>query len=343
VSRALDTGTISSRVIVRVIDYVAARGHEPESLCRSVGVSLTELRDPDARLPYPLAERLAMHAAEVAGDPNIGLHLAHDVRDPRIFDAGLLLMMASPTLAASFDLMQRYQRLWADGERVALQPTPAGLLARFTAQGSPGEFQRQCDESAMAEMVIGARMLTGCELAPLRVAFRHAAPPETREHAELFRCSPEWGARYTELELAREDLERTLPHASETYRAIFQEQVECALARLPAPSGGVTESVRAAARAALTSGDCSLASTARALGTSARTLQRRLQAEGTSFAELVDALRCELAKLYLDRRVPVAEIAWLLGYAEASAFHHAFKRWTGSTPEQLRAARQVGD
>jgi AraC-like DNA-binding protein len=67
-----------------------------------------------------------------------------------------------------------------------------------------------------------------------------------------------------------------------------------------------------------------------------------LQAEGTSFAELVDALRREMAAAYLDQRVPVQEIAWLLGYAEPSAFHHAFKRWTGTTPEQARLARVKG-
>jgi AraC-like DNA-binding protein len=85
-------------------------------------------------------------------------------------------------------------------------------------------------------------------------------------------------------------------------------------------------------RAALASGGCTLAGTARGLGVSTRTMQRRLAAEGTSFAAVVDALRRELACTYLDRRVPIPEIAALLGYADGTAFHHAFRRWTGSTP-----------
>jgi AraC-like DNA-binding protein len=70
-------------------------------------------------------------------------------------------------------------------------------------------------------------------------------------------------------------------------------------------------------------------------------MQRRLEAEGTSFAAVVDALRRELACAYLDRRVPIPEIAALLGYADGTAFHHAFRRWTGSTPLAYasRAAR----
>ena len=122
-----------------------------------------------------------------------------------------------------------------------------------------------------------------------------------------------------------------MQHANAAFFAVFEEQVVRALARLPAVAGA-SESVRAAVRAALASGGCTLAGTARGLGVSTRTMQRRLEAEGTSFAAVVDALRRELACAYLDRRVPIPEIAALLGYADGTAFHHAFRRWTGSTP-----------
>jgi AraC-like DNA-binding protein len=333
-------GLISSRVVVRVVDFAAARGHDPEQLCRSVGISLGTLRDPDTRLPFALAERLGMRVAELCNDANIGLHLAQDVRDPRVFDAGILLMMASPTLGASFERMERFQRFWADGERFVRRPTPTGLCLRSIKQDALGDYQRHSDECAMAEFVLGARVLTEREIAPQIVRFRHAAPSDTREHEALFRCPLEFGAEYAEVELDQAVLDLPLPHANETYLAIFQQQVERALARLPAPSG-IAASVRAAARAALSSGDCSLEGTARVLGISPRTMQRKLRSEGTSFAELIDALRREMAAAYLDKQVPVPEIAWLLGYAEPSAFHHAFKRWTGTTPEQLRAARDA--
>ena len=122
-----------------------------------------------------------------------------------------------------------------------------------------------------------------------------------------------------------------MPHANATFFAVFEEQVERALARLPSIAGA-SETVRAAVRATLAGGDCTLGSTARGLGVGARTMQRRLHAEGTSFAEVVDALRHEMACAYLDRGVSIPQIAALLGYADETAFHHAFRRWTGSTP-----------
>jgi AraC-like DNA-binding protein len=70
---------------------------------------------------------------------------------------------------------------------------------------------------------------------------------------------------------------------------------------------------------------------------SARTLQRRLAGEGLSFDGVLDELRRELALRHLaDRRVAIAEVAYLLGFSEPSAFHRAFKRWTGTTPGAAR-------
>jgi AraC-like DNA-binding protein len=77
---------------------------------------------------------------------------------------------------------------------------------------------------------------------------------------------------------------------------------------------------------------------ARRFGMSPRTLGRRLAAEGLTFATVLDRLRADLARRYLQQEnLPITKIAWLLGYGEASAFTHAYKRWTGRTPREARA------
>jgi transcriptional regulator GlxA family with amidase domain len=64
---------------------------------------------------------------------------------------------------------------------------------------------------------------------------------------------------------------------------------------------------------------------------------RLLASEKCTFSEILDALRLDLAKSYLrEENLPMSQVAWLLGFAEASAFFHAFKRWTGKTPRHLR-------
>ncbi|HEY2734332.1 MAG TPA: helix-turn-helix domain-containing protein, partial [Polyangiales bacterium] len=121
-----------------------------------------------------------------------------------------------------------------------------------------------------------------------------------------------------------------------------EEQVLRALARLPTAFSTATD-VRAVVQAALASGRCTLAGTARALGISQRTLQRRLREEGTSFAELVGALRRELGAGYLARGIPIAQVASLLGYADTTAFHHAFRRWHGVSPSRASSGPRKRD
>ena len=95
--------------------------------------------------------------------------------------------------------------------------------------------------------------------------------------------------------------------------------------------------VRAAVGLTLQRGTGDLASVARALDVGARTLQRRLAAEGRNFRAVVDDARRELAKQYLaDRAQSLANIALLLGFSEQAAFQRAFVRWTGVTPGRFR-------
>jgi AraC-like DNA-binding protein len=90
-------------------------------------------------------------------------------------------------------------------------------------------------------------------------------------------------------------------------------------------------------------GEARAAVIARNLGTSQRTLARRLASEGLSFAKVLDDLRADLALRYLkDGELTISQITWLLGYCEVSSFNHAFKRWTGMAPTRARLKPRSG-
>jgi len=76
---------------------------------------------------------------------------------------------------------------------------------------------------------------------------------------------------------------------------------------------------------------------AKKLGMSERTLARRLATEGVTFVEILQQLKANLASRYLeDAAMPISRTAWLLGFRDASSFSHAFRRWTGKSPRELR-------
>jgi len=113
---------------------------------------------------------------------------------------------------------------------------------------------------------------------------------------------------------------------------------EEALSRRQTSAGALRLSVENAIVPLLPHGKARLEEIARRLGVSERTLARRLSAEGVSFNGVLGELRFDLAKRYIrEPDLSISEIAWLLGYQEVSAFTHAFKRWTGKTPREMRS------
>jgi AraC-like DNA-binding protein len=124
-------------------------------------------------------------------------------------------------------------------------------------------------------------------------------------------------------------------HDPQLFR-LLESHAERVLAETPA-TASFRDRVRRAVVQRLREGEPGIGSIAEALATSERSLQRRLQAEGVSFRDVVDEARHKLAVLYLgDDALSMTDVACLLGYSEASAFTRAFKRWTGQAPSQAR-------
>jgi AraC-like DNA-binding protein len=122
-------------------------------------------------------------------------------------------------------------------------------------------------------------------------------------------------------------------------RSVLERHADEILARLPVPSGLAVDVQRAIARR-MAGGDARVEAVGRELAMSARTLQRRLAAEGVSYQRLLEDARKEAAGRYLrESALAIGEIAYLLGYSEPAPFHRAFRRWYAMTPEAFRRGR----
>ena len=128
-----------------------------------------------------------------------------------------------------------------------------------------------------------------------------------------------------------------LPGADPALHRLLVKQADDALARLP-ERRGLADAARRAIATALPHGDPGADAVAESLGVSARTLRRRLEAEGTGYKQLLDEVRGEMAKRALREGLGPNEVAFLVGFSDASAFHKAFRRWTGQTPSEFAGA-----
>ena len=149
----------------------------------------------------------------------------------------------------------------------------------------------------------------------------------------------EFGADKDELALNVGARELPLVHSDSYLNDLLVKYCEAALADRRGDMSQLRTRVENAISSFLPHGRVLVEDVARSLGMSKRTLARKLSDEGLNFTEILQQLRRDLAVRYLrDRKLHVSKIAWLLGFNEVSAFTHAFKRWTGKTPREMRIA-----
>jgi len=317
-----------------IVRSAAASGADTTALCTATRFDPTTAADPDARIPIAAETALWDEAARMTGDSAFGLHTAERI-GPGAFDVLDYAVRTAPTLRSALERLARYNALVHDVAVFTIRD--AGDVTRIEHSLLHGTQSPHAAEFTLASLLVIGRQMSGAPLAAREVDLRHLAPASTAEHERLFGVRPRFGTEVNALELDRAALARPLPAADPMLSDVIVRHAEALLAARPAPTTLIADRVRRMLAEALGEGAVSLATIATRLKMSERSLQRRLSDEGTTFDAVVEEMRRDLALRYLgDRNVAIAEVAYLLGYSEPSAFHRAFKRWTGATPAEMR-------
>jgi len=328
---------LTVRAIRPLVSGFCALGHEPESILTSVGITRATLDDPDGRVLMSVGVRFLNRAAEIAGDQNIGLHLAEHA-DLGSFDVHFYAMLSSPTLGAALERLCRYQRLIHETAQVTLDVEGEHATLRHCLPGGIA-VPRQSAEFIVAAWVRAGRVVTGNDWAPVQVAFAHSKPEDVREHSRFFRAPVYFAAGQNAVILPSSILELPCIRMDPSLLALLDRYAVDRLALAPR-STSLADRARAVLAEELRGGEPSAERLASRLKMSVRTLSRTLAAEQTSYRMLLEQLRQEIAvRLLHDNRVSIGEVAFLVGFSELSAFHRAFKRWTGQTPAEFRLQR----
>ena len=325
---------LSIRAVRPLLAYLAAMGHESSAVLRAQGVDPLIFQDPEARLPLTTAASLWSAGSRLTNDANLGLHVAEAIR-PGAFGVLGLAIRTSDTLGGGLARLCRCHRFLHDVAqvRLAISGERAVLSHRLAI---PGGLPRAVAEYVVAAWLVTSRQATGTDWSPLQVRFSHAAPEDTAEHRRVFGCPVVFGHECGEMEFARELLDLPLLEANPELQRILEAQVMAALNKLP-KGAATTDAVRHHLAAELSKGAPTLKEIAPRLRMSSRTLHRRLEEERTSYRQVLDEVRRELAARHLqERHLAIGEIAFVLGFSEPSAFHRAFKRWTGRAPLHYR-------
>jgi AraC-like DNA-binding protein len=297
-----------------------------------------ESLDPEARIPITRAHELLEAAVRWSQDPDLGLKAGQRMT---IGDCGALdyAIGSATDVRAAIAAASRYSRLVNDA--IAMPLVLEGSRAVLQL-----EHEMPVPRAAGDFMVAGfftthARAwLAG--LAGLECWFRHPAPADTGEYTRAFGTTrvrfamPCYGFAFEQSQL-----DVPLAGADAKLHSVLRKHAELLLAQLP-PSRSLTERVRHLLNGELANRRLTAQEVADQLRMSRRTLCRKLESEGTSFTALLADLRQRLALQYVaSQDLGLSEIAFLLGFSEAAAFHRAFKRWTGQTPLTYRRSARA--
>lgn len=332
--RPMPACTVSAKTVRAVLSAAAVVGVDPAAFACAHGLSLADLDNTDFRYPHASWIDLWSDLERRTGNPAVALETSASV--PLYWDAMDYLLGACANLGEAFARFDRHHALVSTAVRHVLRISAVDAeLARV-----PFPFateSRAATEFALATIVRRFRILAARPWSPKQVRFRHAPSASLEVYRRVFGCDASFGCTDDALVLSKATLEIPMDRAAPGLVSVLEQIAESKVRDLPGSSDSVVERAQRAIASDLRGGAPALGVIAKRLGMSARTLQRRLVEAGAPYRALIEQTRKELACLHLaDTRTSLAEVGFLLGFADASAFYKAFRRWTALTPGQYR-------
>ena len=309
----------------------------PEPLFRAAGVDPQIIRDPHARISRPKSDALMRLLATRIPDPAFGLQAARCWHPSNLGVLGYA-WLSSSTLRKALGRVARYWRVVVADVPVSLDESAEGVEFVHTPPPLDDDLDRIRGDMALAILYDLCRTNFGPAFRPRRIAFRHAAPVDTRRYEAFFGCPVKFNAGANRLLIGRAEADHPLPSAHRQLAVVHDSILAEELARLDKKD--VMARIRASLLERMAAGELSEEDSARDLHMSRRSLQRRLAEADATYQSLVDDTRRDLALRYIqDPAKSATDITFLLGYSQQSAFTRAFRRWTGSSPTEYRSRK----
>jgi AraC-like DNA-binding protein len=312
-------------------------GVDVAPLLQIAGLTLEQIDDDSARLDV---RRQILFLDLVAADLNddlLGFHLAQKY-DLRMIGLFYYVQASSENIGDALQRGARYSSIVNEGITMRLR-SGGDIAIHFDYHGIARHSDKHQIEFAMATIVRICRQLSNRHLPAAKVRFNQRRNVEAEEFENFFGSNVIFGASEDQLCFPSSVKELSVVHADSYLNRLLIGYCEQALAARGSQQGPFALSVANAITLLLPHGKVNLGDVARKLGVSRRTLTRWLSSEGVTFTAVIKNLKQDLAKRHLaDDTLSISEIAWLLGYQDVSAFTHAFKRWTGTSPRMARRA-----
>ena len=326
----------TSAVWVRgIAEMFAAEGLDVAELFAAARIDRAGLEQSGARLASEKISHLWDLAIQKSGNPALALS-QHQVARPASFDVVGYTMMTCADVRGAFERVIRYMLILSDALTLTMEEEPGGVRLTFVLFGGERPVPRQRIEFIFVSLMSFIRWISRTDICPLEVELAYPAPAELSPYQAVFRGKVSFGTTRNSLLFSREDITAPLPTSNPLLAEMHERFAGEYLRQFDQTQ--VSYRVREAIIKKLPDGEPRRDEVAGQLCMSERTLQRRLEEEKTSFVQLLDDTRRELADQYLGRlHLSLAQAAYMLGFSDQSSFFRACRRWFNLSPGQYRS------
>ncbi|MES1156294.1 MAG: AraC family transcriptional regulator ligand-binding domain-containing protein [Alphaproteobacteria bacterium] len=315
-------------------ELVSELGGDPDALLRAAHLDVASRGSPDAYISFRAVATLLERTASELKCPDFGMRLAERRSEDSLGPLAIVMQNAE-TARESIGYAERYMHFHNLALTAQLEPAEDAQDCEFLRLEHRLSRPLKMLQSAERMVCFSARFIGMISGAPPReIWFPHARfAPLTAYRAHFGASSVRFSMPRQGLVITREALEA--PRVADAQLKRIAEHFLQNTA--PPRAETVSSRARVVIDRMMRTGDCTQADLARALGLHERTLQRRLQTEGTTFETIKDEVRREMAREFLAQpNVSFSRVAELLGYAETSALTRSSRRWFNATPSAMR-------
>jgi AraC-like DNA-binding protein len=304
-------------------------------LPRFPGIELKNFGNPDTRVPNDIVMHALGESVRLWADPLLGMK-AGEQFDQADFDLLEYAARAAPNFGEAMAVIARYLRVMNEATEARL--IVEGDDAMWRLRSIDGVVMPPAaNDFAVVSSIAFSQRNTAVYVPPREIWVVHERPDYAAEYERRYQAPVRFGAPYNALLMDRSRLDVPMKHTSPDMAAAFEDQIKRVFDKIQNHEG-LPGRVRWEIAEQFRGGSASMEKTAKKLAMGVTTLRRKLEEEGTTFSDIVDGLRKELAERHLaGSHVSVSEVAFLLGFSDVRAFGRAFRRWTGQSPTEFRA------
>jgi AraC-like DNA-binding protein len=318
---------------IEILNVLESFGIDPNAVLIEAGIDRGLFDHPGNLITYATRDKLLKHCVARTGCQHFGLLVGQRMN---LSALGLIGLLMKTSRDAGSALRSLVDFLHLHSQAAVMTLSVDGELAILTYDAfDPGLVATdQTGDGAVAMMLNVMRSFCGCAFQPTEVSFVHRRPADIGPFRRHFQVPLYFDAKHYALVFSRDWLDVRLSGADEELQQVLQKQVDALGAE---HSLELPDQVRSVLRSALMVGQCPEEQIAALFSMRSHTLSRRLETFGTSYHELVNECRFEIARQMLENTsLRISEIGATLGYSRSSSFIRAFRRWSGTTPAQWR-------